>query len=150
MKTSMKFALAFLGLASIAGGVAYGEGRHGPGGKGAMMRFDRLDADQSGDVTFDEFSAMLKSRIGDADADKDGKMTVEEIAAAIEKMRAERMARRIVERFDTDGDGMLTAAEVESRQKKMFALMDRNDDGKIVKDEMPDGKWRRHGGFGRW
>jgi Ca2+-binding EF-hand superfamily protein len=52
-------------------------------------------------------------------------------------MRAERMARRIVARFDTDGDGMLTAAEIESRQKKMFALMDRNDDGRIVSGEMP-------------
>ena len=79
----------------------------------------------------------MKSRIGDADKDHDGKMTVAEIAAEIERMRAERMARRIVERFDTDGDGMLTAAEIESRQKKMFALLDRNDDGKIVKDEMP-------------
>ena len=35
-----------------------------------MMRFDRLDADQSGDITFEEFSAAMKSRIGDADKDK--------------------------------------------------------------------------------
>ena len=70
-------------------------------------------------------------------------MTVGEIAAEIERLRAERMARRIVERFDTDGDGMLTAAEIESRQKKMFALLDRNDDGKVVKDEMPRRKFRR-------
>lgn len=150
MKTSTKLALAFLGLASLAGGVAYAEGRHGPDGKGAMLRFDRLDADQSGDITFDEFAAMLKSRIRNADANNDGKMTVEELAAEIEKMRAERMAKRLIERFDTDGDGMLTTAEVEARQKKMFALMDRNDDGKIVPDELPSGKWRRHGGFGRW
>jgi hypothetical protein len=43
-------------------------------------------------------------------------------------------------RLDANGDGMLTLAEIESRQKKMFALMDRNDDGKIVKDEMPSGR----------
>ena len=65
-------------------------------------------------------------------------------------MRAERMAQRIVERFDTDGDGMLTAAEIESRQKKMFALLDRNDDGKVEKDEMPRGKFRHGDGGGRW
>ena len=70
-------------------------------------------------------------------------MTVGEIASEIERMRAERMAKRIVERFDTDGDGMLTAAEIESRQKKMFALLDRNDDGKVDKDEMPRGKFGR-------
>jgi hypothetical protein len=152
MKTSTRLALAFLTLAGIAGTAAYAAddqpGRHGSGA--GMMRFDRLDADQSGDVTFEEFSAALKSRIGDADKDHDGKMTVAEIAAEIERMRTERMARRIVERFDTDDDGMLTAAEVESRQKKMFALLDRNDDGKVEKDEMPPGKF--HNGYrgGRW
>jgi Ca2+-binding EF-hand superfamily protein len=150
MRTSTKLALAFLSLAGVAGGVAYAnDGRHGPDGGRAMMRFDRLDADRSGDVTFEEFSAMMQSRIGGADANNDGKMSVEEIAAAIEKMRAERMARRLVERFDTDGDGMLTAAEVESRQKKMFALLDRNDDGKILKEEMPRRGWR-HGRHDRW
>src|SRR5262249_7851899 len=101
--------------------------------------------------TFEEFTAVLKSRIGTADANGDGKMTVEEIAAEIERMRAERMAQRIVDRFDTDGDGMLTAAEIEARQKKMFALLDRNDDGKVEKDEMPRRNWgRRHWGGDRW
>ena len=143
MKTSTKIALAFLTLAGAAGAAYAADdqpGRHGP--RAGMMRFDRLDADQSGDVTFEEFSAVLKSRIGEADKDGDGKMTVGEIAAEIERLRAERMARRIVERFDIDGDGMLTAVEIESRQKKMFSLLDRNDDGKVVKDEMPRRKFR--------
>jgi Ca2+-binding EF-hand superfamily protein len=152
MKTSTRLALAFLTLAGIAGTSAYAadneQGRHDP--RAGMMRFDRLDADQSGDVTFEEFSAALKSRIGDADKDHDGKMTVAEIASEIERMRTERMAKRIVERFDSDGDGMLTAAEIESRQKKMFALLDRNDDGKVVKDEMPRGKFRHGNLRGRW
>jgi hypothetical protein len=154
MKTSTRLALAFLTLAGIAGIAANANaaddqpGRHDP--RAGMMRFDRLDADQSGDVTFEEFSAALKSRIGDADKDHDGKMTVAEIASEIERMRTERMARRIVERFDIDGDGMLTAAEIDSRQKKMFALLDRNDDGKVVKDEMPRGKFRHGNLRGRW
>jgi EF hand len=152
MKTSTRLALAFLTLAGIAGTAAYaadnGPDRHDP--RAGMMRFDRLDADQSGDVTFEEFSAALKSRIGDADKDHDGKMTVAEIASEIERMRTERMARRIVERFDTDGDGMLTAAEIDSRQKKMFALLDRNDDGKVEKDEMPRDKFRHGNLRGRW
>ena len=159
MKTSTKLALAFLTLAGLAGGTAFaagpspdaGDGQDSPGGPRPKMRFDRMDKDNSGDVTFEEFSAMFEQRFGDADANKDGKMTVDEIAAAIEKMRAERMAERIIQRFDTNGDGVLTAAEVESRQKKMFALLDRNDDGKIEKDEMPErkfGRWGRHGGWG--
>jgi Ca2+-binding EF-hand superfamily protein len=163
MKTSMKLALAFLAFAGLAAGAAFAagpetdapDGPGGPDGQGGprtMMRFERMDVDDSGDVTFEEFTAMFKSRIGDADANKDGKMTVEEIATQIERMRAERMARRLIERFDIDGDGALTAAEVESRQKKMFALMDRNDDGKIEKDEMPrhGGRWGRRWGPGGW
>ena len=164
MKTSTKLSLAFLTFAGLVSGAAYAAGPDGDGsggaggagGRGAMMRFDRLDTDNSGDVTFEEFSAMLKSRVGEADANKDGKITVDELAAEIEKIRAERMAQRLIDRFDTDGDGVLTAAEVDSRQKKMFALLDKNDDGKIEKDEMPQkkggGRWGHGGGWGgdRW
>jgi len=158
MKTSTKLSLAFLTFAGLVSGVAYAAGPDGgagaPGGRGGMMRFDRLDTDNSGDVTFEEFSAMLKSRVGEADANKDGKITVDELAAEIEKIRAERVAQRLIDRFDTNGDGMLTAGEVDSRQEKMFALLDKNDDGKIEKDEMPQRKGHRwgHGGGGgdRW
>jgi Ca2+-binding EF-hand superfamily protein len=150
MKTSIRLALAFLALAGAGGTAAFAADeqpmRHGHrDGGGAAMRFDRLDSDRSGDITFEEFSAAMKSRLGEADKNQDGKMSVAEIAQEIEKMRAERIARRLVERFDSDGDGMLTAAEINSRQRKLFALLDRNDDGKVVKDEMPRRK-SRHGG----
>lgn len=146
MKKSTKIALAFLALAGTASTMAVAADREEnrrDGRQGGAMRFERTDADSSGDITFEEFAAAMGARVGKADADGDGKMTVAEIASEIERMRAERMARRLIERFDVDGDGALTVAEIESRQKKMFALMDRNDDGKIEKDEMS----RR--GFGR-
>ena len=135
MKKSTRIALTFLALAGAAGSVSAAVAQDGRRGGG--MRFEQTDADSSGDITFEEFAAAMENRVGKADKDGDGKMTVAEIASEIERMRAERMARRMVERFDTDGDGALTTAEIESRQKKMFALMDRNDDGKIVKEEMP-------------
>lgn len=145
MRKSTRFAIAFLALAGAAGSAAIAaDGKEKRGGDRGT-RFERADADQSGDVTFEEFAAAMNTRIGKADADGDGKMTVAEIATEIERMRAERRAQRIVDRFDTDGDGMLTLAEIESRQKKMFALMDRNDDGKIVEDEMPK-RMHRHKG----
>jgi Ca2+-binding EF-hand superfamily protein len=144
MKKSTSLAIAFLALAGTASSAMAGnEGRRGDM---SGMRFERADADKSGDVTFEEFSAAMKTRMGTADADGDGKMTVAEIASAIERMRAERRAQRMIDRFDADGDGMLTLAEIEARQKKMFALMDRNDDGKVEKEEMPD---RKHGRWGR-
>lgn len=139
MKKATKLAVAFLALAGAASTVAVAADQRGPGrhGPGARMDFGRADADSSGDVTFEEFAAAMKTRLSSADADGDGKMTVEEIADEIVRMRAERQAKRMVERFDVDGDGAITAAEIESRQKKMFALLDRNDDGKLVADEMP-------------
>ncbi len=144
MKKSTKLAIAFAALAGAAGSTAFAADNQGKRGDRGM-RFERIDADKSGDVTFEEFSAAMKTRLGTADTDGDGKMTVAEIAGEIERMRAERRARRIVERFDTDGDGMLTLAEIESRQKKRFALMDRNDDGKISEDEMPRRMHRNKG-----
>lgn len=146
MRKTTRLALAFLAIAGASTSAAMAQG---PGGRDGKMRFERADADNSGDVTFEEFAAAMNTRIASADADKDGKMTVAEIAAEIERMRAERMAKRIVERFDTDGDGALTAAEVESRQKKMFALLDRNDDGKIVREEMPRRNFGPHGNRNR-
>jgi Ca2+-binding EF-hand superfamily protein len=148
MRKTTTIAAAFLALAGFASAAqAADDGRRGDrSGPRSVAHFEAADADDNGEVTFDEFAEAINGRLGNADADGDGKMTVGEIAAAIERMRAERMAKRMVERFDTDGDGALTTAEIESRQKKMFALLDRNDDGKIVRDEMPR---RGEGGMGR-
>ncbi|MFZ1680560.1 MAG: acid-shock protein [Rhizobiaceae bacterium] len=150
MKTLTKILLA-AGAVAVAGTSASladdGWRRHGKnGGPDAMERFEKADADKSGDVTFDEFANAMNAGIGMADANKDGTLTADEITAEIQKRMAERMAARIIERFDTDGDGKLTTAEVESRQKKAFAMLDRNDDGKIARDELPR---RGHGRDGK-
>ncbi|WP_245408276.1 EF-hand domain-containing protein [Zhengella mangrovi] len=126
----------------------------GPGMRGQAM-FDRADADKSGDVTYEEFSAAMGGRILGADADKNGELTVGEVADVIERMRAERRAEQLIRRFDLNGDGKLTTDEIENRQKKIFALMDRNDDGKVEKDEVgrpgawgPRGNWGHRDGWG--
>jgi Ca2+-binding EF-hand superfamily protein len=135
MKTKTRYAIAFLAVAGAlsTAAVAADNGRRGHN----HNRLERADADKSGDITFEEFSAAMTDRFAGADADKDGKMTVGELADEIQRARAERMAKRMIRRFDTDGDGAITKTEVESRQKKRFALLDRDDSGKIDKDEMP-------------
>ncbi len=148
MKKTATVALAFVTLAGLTGGAAIakdGFNKRHHRGERAEQRFEKADTDASGDLTFDEFSAAFQERIGGADANSDGVMTVEEIADEIQRRRAERMARRIIERFDADGDGQLTTAEIESRQKKMFALLDGNDDGKLEMDEMKRHRPGRHG-----
>jgi Ca2+-binding EF-hand superfamily protein len=145
MTKTIRLAMAFLAVAASAATASAAEGSM-KGNDRAAARFERTDADSSGDVSFEEFTAVMSGSMEGADTDGDGKMTVGELAVQIEKNRAERMARRMVERFDTDGDGALTTAEIEARQKKFFAWLDRNDDGTLQKDEMPsrNGKGRRH------
>lgn len=137
MRKSVKLAIAFATLAGMAGSVAYakeGPRRHHQGG----FEFERADTDDSGDVTFEEFAAAMSERIGfaDADANSDGSLTVEEIAAEMQRQREHRRAQRMVERFDTDDDGVLSLSEIETHQRKVFALMDRNDDGVVAEDEL--------------
>ena len=148
MKKITTVALAFVTFAGLTGSAAIAkdgfEKRHHRGER-AEQRFERADTDASGDLTLDEFSAAFQERIGGADANGDGVMTVEEIADEIQRRRAERMAKRIIERFDSDGDGKLTTAEIDSRQKKMFALLDGNDDGKLEMNEMKRHRPGHHG-----
>lgn len=141
MKRNLKIAIAFATLAGIAGTAAVAAERHGMGRDGmrgfGMMQFDRADADSSGDVTLEEFTAAVDGRLGEVDADSDGTMTVEEVAAAIERMRNQRRAERIINRLDADNDGVLTTAEFDAAQERVFARWDRNNDGKVEEDELP-------------
>ncbi|WP_292664569.1 hypothetical protein [Mesorhizobium sp.] len=86
----------------------------------------------------DAMNARLKKMV----PDNGGKLTVAQLADALEKARFEQMARRIIARYDTKGDGTLTADDIASRQKKVFAMLDRDNDGKIEKNELPKGPGR--------
>ena len=56
--------------------------------------------------------------------------------AAGAKNDAGRLATRIIQRSDTDGDGSLTPDEAPARIAKGFKRIDRNQDGKISRDEL--------------
>lgn len=98
--------------------------------------FERLDADKSGDISFEEFVAGIKGRLENADKDGDGKLTVAEISATFKGPKANQQAEALVARFDTDKDGTITLADVEARRKQRFAELDGDADGKLVKEEM--------------
>ncbi len=157
MKKSTKIAMAFIGIAALGTTAAKAEWRPGPSQemRGGMMmeQFKNADADKNGDVTLQEFESAISNRLGAVDTNGDKKLTVAEVAAEIQRMRDERMAKRIIARFDTNGDGELTLDEVQNRGQKLFALLDRNDDGKIDANEMPRGQrgeFRHHGSRHGW
>ena len=145
MRKSTKLALAFVALAGAVGTAAYADDHSGGGPRGRMMmRLDKAMKDSNGTITFDQFSDAMDARLKKIVADNGGKLTVAQLADALEKARFEQMAKRIIARYDTKGDGTLTTDDITGREKKVFALLDKNDDGKIEKSELPKGH-----GFGR-
>ncbi|MBZ9744773.1 hypothetical protein LB516_05890 [Mesorhizobium sp. CO1-1-7] len=63
------------------------------------------------------------------------------------------MARRIIARYDSKDDGTLTSDDITGREKKLFAMLDKNNDGKIEKGELPkdgrdDRQWDGEGNEG--
>jgi Ca2+-binding EF-hand superfamily protein len=156
MRKSIKLALAFVALASAVGSAAYADEHSGGGPRdGMMMRLNKAMNDYDGTITFDQFSDAMNARLKKMVADNGGKLTVAQLADALEKARFEQMAKRIIARYDTKGDGTLTIDDITSRQKKVFAMLDKNNDGKIEKNELPKGRglgrhrqWGGDGGDG--
>jgi hypothetical protein len=148
--------------------------RGGPGGMGMpigpgpVFDFAGIDADKDGKITRDEIAAHRAARAAALDADKDGKISAAELQAQIEARLAARaadMAARMIEMRDTDGDGMLSAAELAEPPlppmgDMMFDRADANDDGAITEDEVEamrermagrmGGRGHGHGSHGGW
>jgi len=146
MKTTIAVlaATSMLALSSPPGFAQDGDGfQRGREGGGMRQMFNRLDSDNSGDISLEEFETLgMLGDLGAIDTDNDGILSVDEIIAHMDARRAERRRERIERRFDLDGDGQITIAEIESQRQKRFALMDSNDDGTISRDEA-----RRSGGL---
>lgn len=111
------------------------EGKQGDMGAKFLKRFD---ANADGKVTEAEWPKKGRMTFAEADANKDGAVMADELA----KMRAphdgkQKDGKDGLARLDTDKDGKVSLAEWSALGDKMFARMDDNGDGKIVKDEMP-------------
>ncbi|WP_315919481.1 hypothetical protein [Mesorhizobium sp. SP-1A] len=141
-------AIAFVALAGALGTAAYAQQQGDDGMRGPMMmKLQKAMKDSDNGISFDQFSDAMDARLKKMVADNGGKLTVEQLAAALEKARYERMAKRIIDRYDTKGDSTLTTDDITSHEKKVFALLDKNNDGKIEKKELPK---RGPGHHGRW
>jgi hypothetical protein len=153
MKRISRIALAAAALVAAGGVIAataqadgrwkHGEGRggeygayghHGHGGRGMMRMFDSFDANADGALTQEEIDGVRGERFAAFDGDGDKALTLGEYQA----LWLDAMRERMVDRFqhlDADGDGKVTAEEFSRPFARMVARADRNDDGKLDRDD---------------
>jgi Ca2+-binding EF-hand superfamily protein len=133
----------------------------GGGEWSADAQFKMMDADADGKVTSSEHAAGAEAMFMKMDADKDGKVTAGEMDALHAAMKdqahtamkdqskdstshdgkhaREMSSEQKIAVIDTDGDGVITAAEHQSGSQRMFARMDGNGDGSLSKEECREG-----------
>ena len=100
MRKSTRLALGFAALAGAIATAAYAA--EGPARMHQDMRMHKADADKSGDITFDEFSAAMKNRLDAADTNHDGKISHDEFVAD---------AMRFFDMLDVNHDGYINSPE---------------------------------------
>ncbi|MEM6792797.1 MAG: hypothetical protein AAF725_02370 [Acidobacteriota bacterium] len=105
-------------------GVWTAEDFPGRGRRGGAGPLAAADADKSGEVTLDEWSAF----VSELDADGDGVLSREEMGAT-GSSRGQRGKRGL----DSDGDGSVQVSEMQAH----FAKLDRDSDGVVSADERP-------------
>ncbi len=147
--TVLILALMAAPLAVMAGDSKPDRDHMGGHDMGERNLIQQLDTDKDGKVSRDESSKAAveraNKRFDQLDADKDGYITKEEVDAARTKMRGE-MGKRGAEAWkaaDKDSDGAISRSEAEAGMPMMFRRFDQldaNKDGKITRDEMPQGK----------
>lgn len=144
---AVMLATASLGAnAAPAGGPGQDLGAgYGPG-PGGGMRF--ADTNGDGKVSREEAASHpgLAARFDELDANKDGFLTFEEIRAQHAKQRGERWKA-----LDTDGNGLVSRAEAAThpRLAERFDQLDTNKDGNLSPEEIRAGRGPGRGpGFG--
>lgn len=148
----MKYTSFIAVIAAAAGVTASGAAlAKGMGHNGPQMSFEEIDADGNGEITKAELEAMKQARFTKADTDGDGRLSLEEMQAQAQRHAAERAAR-MLERFDKNGDGGLSAEELPKPRHagRMFERMDGDGSGSLSKQEFEEARMhhgkRRHGG----
>lgn len=136
------FKETFTVLAIVAGLVATGAQAR-DGSDRMQERFGQIDANSDGQITVEEMNAQAAARFVAADADGNGALTKDEMTAAMQG----RQKTRLLERFDTNKDGSLSAEELaemdgkrgskrEARAAKFFERMDADKSGDLSPAEL--------------
>jgi Ca2+-binding EF-hand superfamily protein len=132
-----------------AAGAVSAQGDHGKRGfqrhhAGMERMIERLDADKDGTITREEVTARRDKSLGQYDADRNKTLSLKEFEGLWAEHTRDRMVRAF-QRLDRDGNGQVTAEELDRPMSRMFSRMDRDSDGKITAEEMRPRRGDRHG-----
>jgi hypothetical protein len=141
---------AIVGSAAIAGAVrardvqgdhvrmhhGWKQHHHRGAAMGAGLAFmEQYDTNKDGSLTQAEIDQARKDRLAKFDADKDGKLSLKEYEALWLDAHHRQMVRDF-QRLDIDGDAVVTGDEYGRPLDKLVQFRDRNNDGKLNKDDM--------------
>ena len=108
-----------------------------------------MDTNADGKISPDEHAQWASRMFERMDANRDGKVTAAEMTTAHQKLagkkaekgqeKGEISAAEKIKKFDTNGDGSLTADEYAAGARTMFEKMDTDHDGYLTRAEMKAG-----------
>ena len=105
-----------------------------------------MDTNADGRISPEEHAAGVARMFAAMDEDKDGKVTAKEMEAAHGRVTGskpaagEMSAAEKIKVVDTDGDGVLSAAEHTAGARAMFERQDMNKDGALSREELAAGR----------
>ena len=142
MRSSKLIAVASL---AALGGLAMTAGAWAKPDPKVDAEFKKMDSNHDGRISAEEHAAGAKKMFDAMDANHDGKVTADEMTATQRKVTGaapkpgDMSSADKIKAIDSDGDGVLTAAEHAAGSKTMFERMDSDKDGFLSKGELAAG-----------
>ncbi|MCA9136303.1 MAG: hypothetical protein KDB00_06085, partial [Planctomycetales bacterium] len=120
-----------------AGGPRGPQPGDGPRQPWILVHADEIDLDKNKIISRDEIVGEATKAFEGYDANNDDKLSAAELSGRGGSRSAMGgFLKGHAAEIDRDGDGILTRTEAVGNAERMFAKMDRNQDGKITSEEM--------------